>query len=157
MDFSMHRCESLPELLDMDKPRGNSSFGGGFGGRGGGGGGYGGGSSFGRGGGPSYGGRGGGGPSGAPRGQPRNQDASVFVGNLSYNAGEQEVKSLFGSQGLQPVTARLLLDDNGRSKGSAFVDFATADDARRACTFDGQRLGGEARSLRINPASRPGR
>ena len=149
MDFSVRRCESLPELLDMDRPKGNASFGGGFGGRGGG-------SSFGRGGGPSYGGRGGGGPSGAPR-PPRNQDASVFVGNLSYTNGEQDIKSIFGSQGLHPVNARLLLDDQGRSKGSAFVDFATADDARRACTFDGQRLGSAQRNLRINPASRGGR
>ena len=77
MDFSVFRCESLPELLDMDKPQGgNASYGGGYGSRNGG-------SNFGRGGGPSYGGRGGGGPPGASR-PPRNQDASVFVGNLSY-------------------------------------------------------------------------
>jgi len=64
---------------------------------------------------------------------------------------------MFASQGLHPVNARLLLDDQGRSKGSAFVDFATADDANRACTFDGQQIGGAQRSLRINSANRGGR
>lgn len=133
MDFSISRCESLPELLDMDKGRGNQSFGGGgFGGRGGGN--FGGG-SFGRGGGSSFGGRGGGGQGGS-RGA-RNQDASVFVGNLAYSDGEQQVRALFGSAGLQPVSARVLMDDQGRSKGSAFVDFANAEEAQRACGLNG--------------------
>jgi len=80
MDFSVYKCLSLPDLLDMDKPQGgNSSFGAGSGARNGG-------ANFGRGGGSSYGGRGGG-QSGSSR-PPRNQDASVFVGNLSYASGE---------------------------------------------------------------------
>lgn len=146
MEFTMARCASLPELLDMDKGRGGgSSFGGGSGGRGGGG-------NFGRGGGSSFGGRGGGGQGGGGR-APRNQDASVFVGNLAYSDGEQQLRALFGSQGLHPVSARVLMDDQGRSKGSAFVDFASADDAGRACGLNGQRLGGSQRALRINSAA----
>ena len=145
MDFSIYRCESLPELYDPDKRGGygGGNFGGGgsFGGRGGGnfgGGGY------GRGGGSSFGGRGGGGQGGQRGGRgggmgggARNQDASVFVGNLAYGDGEQQVRALFGSSGLQPVSARVLMDDQGRSRGSAFVDFASPEEAQRACGLNG--------------------
>lgn len=150
MDYDVYRCKNLPDLLDMDKPQGGGAGFGNFGGgRGGGRGG-----NFGRGGGSSYGGRGGAGPSGGSR-MPRNQDASVFVGNLAYSSGEQEVKSIFESKGLNPMTVRLLMDDQGRSKGSAFVDFASSDQAQQACGLDGQRIG--TRNLRINSANRGGR
>jgi len=64
---------------------------------------------------------------------------------------------MFATSGLNPIGARLLMDDQGRSKGSAFLDFATADEAQRACNFDGQRMGPGERNLRINSAARGGR
>lgn len=63
---------------------------------------------------------------------------------------------MFQSLGLQTVSVRLLHDDQGRSKGSAFIDFRTADEARKACSHDGQRVGNAERPLRINPAARGG-
>jgi hypothetical protein len=47
----------------------------------------------------------------------------VFVGNLSYTADQNEVTNMFASKGIRPVSVRVLMDDFGKSKGSAFVDF----------------------------------
>lgn len=151
LDFEIFKCKSLPELMDSDKKMGGG-MGGMRGGRGGRGGGFGGG----RGGGyqNGYGGGGGGGRDQSSR-QPRgNQDASCFVGNLSYKCTERDIQSMFSSKGLRTQSVRILHDDSGRSKGSAFVDFSSSDDAKRACNLDGQRLGNADRNLRINPAAR---
>ena len=61
---------------------------------------------------------------------------------------------MFSSQGLTPANIRVLQDDGGRSKGSAFVDFNSAEEAQRACGFDGRKLNGVERPLRINSANR---
>jgi len=161
LDFEIARCKALPDLLDSDRRNGGGNFGGG-GGYGGGGAGYGGrggssygqsrggrgGSSFGGGrGGGDRGGRGGGGGRGDP-------DASVFVGNLAYTCTDRELSQLFSGKGLNTSSVRILHDDGGRSKGSAFVDFASPAEAQRACQLDGQTIGQGARPLRVNPANR---
>ena len=46
----------------------------------------------------------------------------MFVGNLSYTADQNEVTNMFASKGIRPVSVRVLMDDFGKSKGSAFVD-----------------------------------
>lgn len=61
---------------------------------------------------------------------------------------------MFESQGMRPVNVRLLHDDQGNSKGSAFVDFENPEAARLACTMDGRKIGGASRPLRINSAKR---
>jgi RNA recognition motif-containing protein len=145
MDFEVYKCNALPELLDSDKPMQSGGYGGDRGrgnfGRNDFGGARNGGSNFGRGGGQS-------------RGGPRNKDASVFVGNLAYTVSDHELQSMFEKQGLRPMSVRLLKDDQGRSKGSAFVDFNSSDDANQACSFNGKVLDGGRRPLRINPANR---
>ena len=67
---------------------------------------------------------------------------------------DRELSQMFSSKGLNTVGARILHDESGRSKGSAFVDFATPAEAQRACQLDGQQLGNGARALRVNPANR---
>ena len=143
MDFEIEKCKELPDLLDLDKRNGGGDMRGGFGGRGGG-------NFGGRGGGQSYGGRqqgyGGGrggfgsGPAGGggSRGGRGNSDASVFVGNLDYNVDQNALSGMFNSVGIRPVACRVLKDDQGRSKGSAFVDFASAADAQQAISYDGR-------------------
>ena len=165
MDFTIEKCKALPDLLDMDRDRGGGDrfsrggFGGqqnGYsrGGRGGGfGGGFGGDRGSGRGG---YGGRDsgrggarGGGGGGGGRGGSQN---SVFVGNLDYNADQGSIEQMFRDSGLNTSSVRLLRDAEGKSRGSAFVDFSAAKDAETACSFDGKNLGSNRRALRINQA-----
>jgi len=42
---------------------------------------------------------------------------------------------------LQPVGVRILKDEQGRSKGSAFIDFSSPDEAQRACGLNGKLFG----------------
>ena len=44
---------------------------------------------------------------------------------------------MFSSKGIRPVSVRVLMDEYGKSKGSAFVDFANPEDAKKACSYDG--------------------
>lgn len=161
MDFEIEKCITMPELLDNDRGGygggygGESNFGGGgYGGRGGRqqSGGYG-----GRGGGRDMGGRGGrdGGRSGGGQRQARGDPAaSVFIGNLDYHATDHDIKSMFSGAGLNAASVRVLNDESGRSKGSAFVDFSSPAEAATACGLNGQKLGGAQRPLRINSAQR---
>ena len=74
----------------------------------------------GRGGSNSFGGRQ---QNGGGQSRSRNQDASVFVGNLAYTADSNEITNMFSQKGIRPVSVRVLMDEYGKSKGSAFVDF----------------------------------
>jgi cold-inducible RNA-binding protein len=83
----------------------------------------------------------------------------VFVGSLSYQTTEDEVRTTFAEAG-ELVSVRIPLDrETGRSRGFAFVEFATEAAAAEAIRrFDGFELGG--RRLRVNaaedrPPSRP--
>ena len=146
-------------------------MGGGYGGRGGyGGGGYGGGGYGGRGGydggrDRGYGGRtrdsgyGGGRGGGGAGGGGRTNDAStVFMGGLSYDSSEHDIKDFFSKERLNPMKVRLLSDPNtGKFKGAAFVEFDRETDAQQACRLDGKEMGSQRRRVRINPAgNRPG-
>jgi len=75
----------------------------------------------------------------------------LYVGNLSYNTTEEEIKELF--EGIGPVaSASLVIDrESGRSKGFAFVEFTTDEDAQKAITeLNDKDLGG--RKLVVNEA-----
>ena len=58
--------------------------------------------------------------------------ARLFVGNLSFQTAENDIQDHFAQAG--PVTAvNLMLDKmTGRSRGFAFVEFATSEDAQKA-------------------------
>lgn len=85
-DFEMLKCTEIPELLDADRrmQQQDRNFGGGsrggYGSRGGG-----------------TGGRGGMRNGGGSYGSQRNQDASVFVGNLSYSCDQNQLQRMFAS------------------------------------------------------------
>lgn len=109
------------------------------GGRSGGGGGYGGGGGGrGYGGGGGGGGRGGGGP-------------SVFVGNISWNATEDELTRVFSDFG-QVVGFRILQDrETGRPRGMGFCEYASKDECQQAINgLNGYELDG--RALRVDHA-----
>lgn len=75
----------------------------------------------------------------------------LYVGNLSFQTSEEELRSAFAQFG-EVTEVKLVLDrDTGRSRGFAFVSFANGQDASRAIQeMNGAMLDG--RALRVNEA-----
>jgi len=73
----------------------------------------------------------------------------LYVGNLSFNATEDEIREAFGQYGTV-VSVSLITDrETGRPRGFGFVEMEDgADEAIRA--LDNSDLGG--RNLRVNEA-----
>ena len=58
--------------------------------------------------------------------------ARLFVGNLSYQTGENDLQDYFAQAGAV-TSCNLMMDKmTGRSRGFAFVEFATAEEAQKA-------------------------
>ena len=75
----------------------------------------------------------------------------LYVGNLNYRTGEDELASMFGEYG-QVESAVIISDrETGRSKGFGFVEFSSDDDARKAIEeMNGKEV--EGRPLKVNEA-----
>jgi RNA recognition motif-containing protein len=76
----------------------------------------------------------------------------IYVGNLSYQASEQELEALFSSEGSKVESAKIITDFNtGRSRGFAFVEVSSQEELQREVN----RLNGflfKGRSLVVNEA-----
>jgi len=75
----------------------------------------------------------------------------LYVGNLSFDTTTQDLEELFGQSGT--VTSANVIDDRetGRSRGFAFVEMSSAEEAKAAiAALDGKEVGG--RSLKVNEA-----
>lgn len=75
----------------------------------------------------------------------------IYVGNLSYNTYEDQLRNHFEAFGT--VTSAKIISDRetGRSKGFGFVEMSTDDEARTAIAgTNGQTLDG--RQLKVNEA-----
>jgi RNA recognition motif-containing protein len=58
--------------------------------------------------------------------------ARLFVGNLSFQTGENDLQDYFAQAGAV-TSVNLMLDKmTGRSRGFAFVEYATAEEAQKA-------------------------
>jgi RNA recognition motif-containing protein len=70
----------------------------------------------------------------------------LFVGNLPYATTEQDLKELFARSGRNVASVRVITDlDTGRSKGYAFVEMGTLEDAEGAIReLNNFSLGGRA-------------
>jgi RNA recognition motif-containing protein len=65
----------------------------------------------------------------------------LFVGNLSYNVTELELKEAFTSEGIEVRSVRLACErETGRPRGFAFVETATDDGAKLSIEKLGGRL-----------------
>ena len=54
----------------------------------------------------------------------------LYVGNLSYNVTEPELREAFGEGGRNVVEVKIVMDrESGRPRGFAFVEMGSADDA----------------------------
>ena len=58
-------------------------------------------------------------------------DNKLFVASLSFKIRDAELAEIFGAIG-EVVSAKVIMDRDGRSKGFGFVEMATADLAKRA-------------------------
>jgi len=75
----------------------------------------------------------------------------LYVGNLSFDATENELQDLFASAGT--VQEVILIQDKmtGKSKGFGFVTMSTAEEAKTAISqINGKSVGG--RALTVNEA-----
>src|SRR2546429_5050666 len=83
----------------------------------------------------------------------------LYIGNLAFQTTSQELQELFAQAGT--VESASVVEDRmtGRSRGFAFVEMSTKEEANAAIEqFNGKELGG--RALKVNEAkpreSRPG-
>jgi cold-inducible RNA-binding protein len=74
----------------------------------------------------------------------------LFVGNLSYQTMENDLQDYFSEAGVV-TSVNLMLDRaTGRSRGFAFVEFATAEEANKAVElFQGKEFQGRALTVNI--------
>lgn len=74
---------------------------------------------------------------------------NIYVGNLSWEATEDQLKELFGAHGAVEKVA--IITENGRSKGFGFVEMPEDKEGEAAIrALDGQDFQG--RPLRVNEA-----
>src|SRR6185436_3424136 len=90
----------------------------------------------------------------------------LFVGNLSYNVNEQELKEAFLAEGIEVRSVKVALDrESGRPRGFAFVETMTDEGAKQSIEkLSGKMLQGrtivveeaQARAAGPRPGGGPG-
>ncbi len=70
----------------------------------------------------------------------------LYVGNLSYNVTEPELREAFGEEGRNVVEVKVVMDrDTGRPRGFAFVEMGSDAEASAAITsLTGREIQGRA-------------
>lgn len=81
-------------------------------------------------------------------------DFKLYVGNLSYDTTEDDLRTLFSSAGTVVSVALIKDRDSGRSKGFAFIEMSSQTEAEQAIkTLDGTSL--DNRDIKVNKARPP--
>jgi RNA recognition motif-containing protein len=76
---------------------------------------------------------------------------NIFVGNLSFNTNEDELRQIFESYGQVDRVSILTDRDTGRSRGFGFVEMTSDEDGEKAITaLNGSQFGG--RTINVNEA-----
>jgi cold-inducible RNA-binding protein len=76
---------------------------------------------------------------------------NIFVGNLSFNTNEDELRQLFEPHGQVDRVSIMTDRDTGRSRGFGFVEMASNEDGEKAITaLNGSQVGG--RTINVNEA-----
>jgi len=79
----------------------------------------------------------------------------LYVGNLPYSATEQSLRDAFSASGTVDTVSLITDRDTGQSKGFAFVEMATDQEAQAATqAMNGQTLDG--RQIKVNEAKPKG-
>jgi len=75
----------------------------------------------------------------------------LYVGNLAFQTTSQDLEQLFGQAGTVQSASVVEDRDTGRSRGFAFVEMSSQEEATSAIEqFNGKDVGG--RSLKVNEA-----
>jgi RNA recognition motif-containing protein len=78
-------------------------------------------------------------------------ETKIYVGNLSYETTEDDLRTLFAQAGTVSTVALIKDRDTGQSKGFAFVEMSNQSEAEKAIqTFNGYTLSN--RPLKVNLA-----
>ena len=78
----------------------------------------------------------------------------LYVGNLLYETSDDDLKELFGQFGAVASANVIKFSDTGRSKGFAFIEMESEDDAQKAMDgLNGQDYKG--RKLVVSEARPP--
>jgi RNA recognition motif-containing protein len=76
---------------------------------------------------------------------------NIFVGNLSFNTSEDELRQLFEAYGQVDRVSIMTDRETGRSRGFGFVEMSSSEDGEKAITaLNGSQVGG--RTLNVNEA-----
>jgi RNA recognition motif-containing protein len=82
--------------------------------------------------------------------------SKIYVGNLSFQSSEDDLRELFEKHGTVESVAIITDRDTGRSRGFAFVEMGSASEAQAAIrALDGTNMDG--RPLRVNEAQEKSR
>ncbi len=84
---------------------------------------------------------------------PDTLKAKLFIGNLSYQAKEIDLKNLFEKYGCIIGISIIINRRNGQPKGFAFVEMSSADEAKKALALNGTTVHG--RSISVSAARFP--
>jgi RNA recognition motif-containing protein len=80
-----------------------------------------------------------------------NMETKLYVGNLSYETSESDLRSLFTQSGTVNEVVLIKDRDTGSSKGFGFVTMNSQEEANKAIQqFNGHSLG--SRELKVNIA-----
>jgi cold-inducible RNA-binding protein len=76
---------------------------------------------------------------------------NIFVGNLSFNTNEDELRQAFEVYGQVERVSIMTDRDTGRSRGFGFVEMASNEDGEKAiAALNGSQVGG--RTINVNEA-----
>jgi cold-inducible RNA-binding protein len=85
------------------------------------------------------------------KGEKEEMETKIYVGNLSYETTEDDLRTLFAQAGTVSSVALIKDRDTGQSKGFAFVEMSNQSEAEKAIqTFNGYTLAN--RPLKVNLA-----
>ena len=76
---------------------------------------------------------------------------NIFVGNLSFNTNEDELRQAFEAYGQVDRVSIMTDRDTGRSRGFGFVEMNSSEDGEKAiAALNGSQLSG--RTINVNEA-----
>ena len=76
---------------------------------------------------------------------------NIFVGNLSFNTSEDELRKIFEPYGTVDRVSILTDRETGRSRGFGFVEMANPEEGDKAIAgLNGSQVGG--RTINVNEA-----
>ena len=76
---------------------------------------------------------------------------NIFVGNLSFNTGEEELRQVFEAYGQVDRVSIMTDRDTGRSRGFGFVEMTNNEEGEKAISgLNGSQVGG--RTINVNEA-----